>query len=40
VSLGHVAVVLWQQGGDILMHGFGPVAQTLMKNGLLDVLHL
>ncbi|MBM7789319.1 dihydrofolate reductase family protein [Tenggerimyces flavus] len=27
-------------GGDILMHGFGPVAGELMKNGLLDVLHL
>jgi dihydrofolate reductase len=22
------------------MHGFGPVAQTLIRNGLLDVLHL
>jgi len=31
---------LKQQGGDILMHGFGPVAHTLMTNGLLDVLHL
>jgi dihydrofolate reductase len=31
---------LKQQGGDILMHGFGPVAQTLITNGLLDVLHL
>jgi dihydrofolate reductase len=31
---------LKQQGGDILMHGFGPVANTLMTNGLLDVLHL
>jgi dihydrofolate reductase len=27
-------------GGDILMHGFGPVAAELAKNGLLDVLHL
>jgi dihydrofolate reductase len=31
---------LKQQGGDILMHGFGPVANTLITNGLLDVLHL
>jgi dihydrofolate reductase len=31
---------LRQQSGDILMHGFGPVAQTLITNGLLDVLHL
>jgi dihydrofolate reductase len=31
---------LKQQGGDILMHGFGPVAHTLITNGLLDVLHL
>ncbi|MDR2987703.1 MAG: dihydrofolate reductase family protein [Nocardiopsaceae bacterium] len=28
------------QGGDILMNGFGPVASTLIANGLLDVLHL
>jgi dihydrofolate reductase len=31
---------LKRQGGDILMHGFGPVAHTLMANGLLDELHL
>lgn len=31
---------LKRQGGDILMHGFGPVAQMLIKNGLLDELHL
>lgn len=31
---------LKQQGGDILMHGLGPVAHTLMTNGLLDVVHL
>lgn len=31
---------LKQQGGDILMHGFGPVAHTLMTNGLLDIVHL
>jgi dihydrofolate reductase len=29
-----------KQGGDILIHGFGPIAHTLMTNGLLDVLHL
>jgi dihydrofolate reductase len=27
-------------GGPILMHGFGPVAQSLLKAGLLDELHL
>lgn len=27
-------------GGDILMHGFGPVAATLIEHGLLDELHL
>jgi dihydrofolate reductase len=31
---------LKRRGGDILMHGFGPVAQTLIAGGLLDVLHL
>jgi dihydrofolate reductase len=31
---------LKQQDGDILIHGFGPVANTLITNGLLDVLHL
>ena len=29
-----------EQDGNIMMHGFGPVAQTLIRNGLLDVLHL
>lgn len=27
-------------GGDVLMHGFGPVARTLVRHGLLDELHL
>jgi dihydrofolate reductase len=31
---------LKERGGDILMNGFGPVAHTLLANGLLDVLHL
>jgi dihydrofolate reductase len=31
---------LKEQGGDILMHGFGPVANTLIAAGLLDQLHL
>jgi dihydrofolate reductase len=31
---------LKRKGGDILMHGFGPVANTLVTHGLLDVLHL
>jgi dihydrofolate reductase len=26
--------------GDILMHGYGPVAKTLLSGGLLDELHL
>ena len=29
-----------RQQGDVLMHGFGPVANTLIAAGLLDVLHL
>lgn len=31
---------LKRQHGDILMHGFGPVARTLLAGGLLDILHL
>jgi dihydrofolate reductase len=26
--------------GDLLMHGYGPVAKTLLRENLLDVLHL
>jgi dihydrofolate reductase len=29
-----------EDGGPILMHGFGPVAKTLLAEGLLDELHL
>ena len=29
-----------EPGGDILMHGFGPVARTLLSAGLLDELHV
>jgi dihydrofolate reductase len=29
-----------QPGQDILMYGFGPLAQTLVQHGLLDELHL
>ena len=29
-----------QVGGSILMHGYGPVAKTLLEAGLLDELHL
>lgn len=29
-----------ETGGDILMHGFGPVARTLLGAGLLDELHV
>lgn len=31
---------LKEQPGDILMHGFGPVAHTLLNEGMLDELHL
>ena len=35
---------VWQlkaaPGGPILMHGYGPVAKTLLAEGLLDELHL
>jgi dihydrofolate reductase len=31
---------LREQPGDILMHGYGPVARTLLANGLLDELFL
>lgn len=27
-------------GGDLLMHGYGPVAKELARNGLLDEPHL
>jgi dihydrofolate reductase len=29
-----------KDGDNILMHGFGPVAKTLLREGLLDELHL
>jgi dihydrofolate reductase len=29
-----------EPGGPILMHGYGPVAKTLLGAGLLDELHL
>ncbi len=29
-----------QNSGPILMHGFGPIAKTLMREGLLDEIHL
>jgi dihydrofolate reductase len=35
-----VARLKQQEGGDILMHGFGPVARTLLAHDLLDELHL
>ncbi len=37
---GRVAALKEQPGKDILMHGFGPVANTLLQHGLLDELHL
>ena len=37
---GRVAGLKQEPGGDILMHGFGPVARTLLTAGLLDELHL
>lgn len=35
-----VTALKQQPGRDILMHGYGPVARTLLTNGLLDELHL
>jgi dihydrofolate reductase len=35
-----VAELKAADGGDILMHGFGPVAKSLIQAGLLDELHL
>lgn len=35
-----VAGLKQEPRGDILMHGFGPVARTLLTAGLLDELHL
>jgi dihydrofolate reductase len=40
-DLGETVAKLKQgPGQDILMYGFGPVAETLLKRGLLDELHL
>ncbi len=35
-----VSALKAQDGQSILMHGFGPVAKSLLKAGLLDELHL
>ena len=35
-----VAKIKQQPGQDILMYGFGPVAQTLLQHGLFDDLHV
>src|SRR5690242_15676690 len=35
-----VTVLKDQDGANILMHGYGPVAKTLMREGLLDELYL
>lgn len=35
-----VTTIKQEPGEDILMYGFGPVAQTLIEHGLLDELHL
>jgi dihydrofolate reductase len=35
-----VAELKRQPGGDVLMYGFGPVARTLLANGLLDEVQL
>ena len=35
-----VATLKAEDGKNILMHGYGPVAKTLMRNGLLDELCL
>lgn len=39
-DLASTVAKLKETGGDILMHGFGPVARALMRHGLLDELHL
>ncbi|REE97196.1 dihydrofolate reductase family protein [Thermomonospora umbrina] len=39
-DLVHRIAELRKQPGDILMHGYGPVARTLLTNGLLDELFL
>jgi len=38
--LDEVAKLKQNEGGSILMHGVGPVAKTLLRNDLLDELHL
>lgn len=38
--LEEVAELRGGEGGPILMHGYGPVAKTLLEAGLLDELHL
>jgi dihydrofolate reductase len=35
-----VSEIKQQDGQDILMYGFGPVARTLLQNGLLDEIRL
>jgi dihydrofolate reductase len=35
-----IAKLKTQPGQDIIMYGFGPVAQTLLENGLLDEIKL
>lgn len=37
---GTVAKLKQEPGKDILMHGYGPVAETLLRHDLLDELHL
>jgi dihydrofolate reductase len=38
--LGEVEHLKTQPGKAILMHGYGPLAKTLLRRGLLDELHL
>jgi dihydrofolate reductase len=38
--VGEVAKLKASGGGDLLMHGYGPVAKELTRHGLLDELHL
>lgn len=38
--VGTVTRLKQEPGKDILMHGYGPVAATLLRHGLLDELHL
>lgn len=39
-AIGRIRAMRQHDGDPILMHGFGPLAKELLRNGLLDELHL